>query len=264
MSPLNSVKSSKTYKEIYTRIKDRFNVLEDFTMASLKGDIRSIIVSGPPGLGKSFTVEKALKGWDPDRSKHIIIKGYITPVGLVRMLWEHRFDNHCIVFDDCDSMFWDETGINLLKTVCDTCETRTVSYVSDYKMVSKEDGDIIPERFEFNASVIFLTNMDFDFAIAKETKTSKHLEALVSRSHYIDLTLKSADDYLVRIDQVMDEGKMLSNLAKSEQDDVINFLYQNRGKLRELSLRMVIKLASIRKLKGKGAWETVAKVTCCK
>jgi len=259
---MNAIKSDKKYNETYKRIADRFRIMEEFSKAALTGDVRSSIYSGPAGLGKSFTVEKLLKDWDPEGVSHIIIKGFCTTVGLVRMLYQHRHAGHVIVFDDCDSMFFDETSMNLLKTICDTCEDRVVSYISDYKMVSKEDGELVPERFEFDAAVIFLTNLDLDAEVAKDRKISPHMAALISRSHYIDLSLKSADDYLVRIDQVVEQG-MLKHLSNGEKNDVLNFVYANKGILRELSLRMVIKLAGIRKMKPK-EWQNVAKITCCR
>lgn len=259
---MNAIKSDKNYQKTYKRIADRFRIMKEFTHASLLGEINALMVSGPAGLGKSFPTEAQLKQWDPEKKRHIIIKGFCTPVGLVRMLYENRHKGCVIVFDDCDAMFWDETSLNLLKAVCDTTEERVVSYISNADIVSKLDGEVIPERFEFNAAVIFLTNLDLDAIARKGNKHSPHMEALISRSHYIDLSLKSADDYLVRIDQVVEEG-MLKHLSHAEKNDVLNFVYKNKGNLRELSLRMVIKLANIRKMKPRD-WETTAQITCCR
>jgi replication-associated recombination protein RarA len=40
--------------EIMERLKQRFDILEDMTRAVKKGDVRSMIVTGPPGVGKSL------------------------------------------------------------------------------------------------------------------------------------------------------------------------------------------------------------------
>ena len=103
--------------------------------------------------------------------------------------------------------------------------------------------------------------MDFDKLIDKGNKLAPHLSALVSRSHYIDLALKSKEDYLVRIDQVVAEG-MLDHLSKIQRDDVMTFIGDHKDNLRELSLRMAIKLATIRKMGGD--WQKIARVTCCR
>jgi hypothetical protein len=154
-----------------------------------------------------------------------------------------------LVFDDADTIFFDDTSLNLLKTVCDTTEKRTVSWLSRTNF-KDEDNENIPKSFDFEGSVIFITNLDFDALIAKSHKLAPHLKALISRAHYIDLGMKSKEDYVVRIQQVIENG-LLSALKKS-----------NINKLRELSLRMAIKLGAIRR--GKSDWEKIARVTCCK
>lgn len=249
------------YQATWKRIKDRFDVMQDFTHAALDGMIRSMIVSGPPGLGKSFAVEQALKKWDSERQRHIIIKGFVKTTGLMRMLYKFRHPENVVVFDDADSLFWDEDSMNLLKTVCDTCEERYISYLSEYKL-EDEDGERIPERFQFEGSVIFLTNLNFDNFIGGNNRLAPHFAALVSRSHYIDLTLNGRDDYLIRIDQVIKEG-MLDDMDKTQRQEVIDFVWDNARYLRELSLRMVIKIANIRKMEKKN-WKDVAMITCCR
>src|SRR6056297_472572 len=46
--------SEETDEEIIERMRDRFSMLDSMTKAAKKGDIRAMIVSGPPGVGKSF------------------------------------------------------------------------------------------------------------------------------------------------------------------------------------------------------------------
>ena len=45
---------------IIERLRQRFQILDDMTRAVKKGDVRAMIVTGPPGVGKSFGVEKVL------------------------------------------------------------------------------------------------------------------------------------------------------------------------------------------------------------
>jgi hypothetical protein len=97
--------------------------------------------------------------------------------------------------------------------------------------------------------------------IDKGHKLSPHLQAMVSRAHYLDLAMKTRQDYLVRIRQVVAQG-LLSHLDIDEQVDVLTFIEAFADNLRELSLRMALKIASIRKTNTN--WEKVAKVTCCK
>jgi hypothetical protein len=266
------IAGGKTAQQIWNeadqRIKSRFNVMSDFTEAAIDGICRAMIASGPPGLGKSFEIERTLRRRlgpqtiddDKPNPKYIIVKGYVLTTGLIRTLFRYRHEGCVIVFDDADTIFWDENSMNLLKTVCDTTEERTVSYMSEYEM--EEDGEPVPPRFGFNGSVIFLTNINFDEVIANGTKIAPHLMALVSRAHYIDLTMYSNQDYLVRIKQVIDDG-MLKEMAVDDRNKIIDFVHSNVNNLREVSLRMVIKVSNIFKL-GKPNWKDIATITCCR
>mgnify|MGYP003346433638 CR=1 FL=1 len=253
--------SYETDQQISERISDRFEILEELTNAAIAGDIRSLIVSGPAGLGKSFTVEKTLEQWDILGERHVIVKGYVRATGLYKTLYKYRNEGNTVVLDDADNIFFDDISLNILKAVCDTTDQRTVSWLSELKMFDDETGDPIPRSFEFDGSVIFLTNYDFDEMISRGHKLAPHLQALVSRSQYIDLSMKTTRDYLVRIKQVVGQG-MLDDLTGRERKDVMDFIHDNANSLRELSLRMAIKVAAIRKTNMN--WYKIAKVTCCK
>ena len=250
----------ETDDQIREKLSDRFSVLSELTDNAVQGDIRSLIVSGPPGLGKSFTVEQALKKWDPEQLNHTIIKGYVKATGLYRTLYQFRQKNKVIVFDDADSIFFDDTALNMLKTVCDTTERRTVSYLADYNMVDGDSADLIPRSFDFDGTIVFITNMDFDRLIDGGSKIAPHLEAMISRSHYLDLEMKSRRDYISRIEQVVDQGLLSSRgLSDREVKDTMDFIYKNQSNLRELSLRMAIKIGDLRMKKPN--WEKVCRMT---
>lgn len=256
------VVQNETDEEIEARLAERFDILAELTDAAIKGHSRALVVSGPAGLGKSYTVEEKLQDWDADGVNHTIVKGYVRPTGLYRLLYQHRMPNQVIVFDDADAIFFDDVSLNLLKAVCDTTERRVVSYMSEKIMVDEDEAVTIPKSFEFKGTIIFITNLDFDQMIEKGHKAAPHMQALVSRSHYIDLAMKTRRDYMIRIKQVVKQG-LLAHLSKTQQEDVMAFLDKNQDKLRELSLRMAIKVAAIRKL-DKPNWMAMAKATCCK
>ena len=251
----------ETDAEIDARIAERFEILDVLTEATTVGNSRALIVSGPAGLGKSYTIEKRLADWDPSEHNHTIVKGYVRATGLVKLLYQYRNEGQVIVFDDADSIFFDDISLNLLKAVCDTTERRRVSWLSEGKLLDDETAELIPRSFDFNGAIIFISNYDFDAMIERGHKLAPHLEALVSRSHYIDLAMKTRRDYLVRIRQVIRQG-LLGDLSMAERSDVILFIEQNAEKLRELSLRMAIKLGALRKQSKD--WQKMAKITCCR
>jgi hypothetical protein len=255
--------SNESEEQIENRIAERFNILEMLTDSCIAGDSRALIVSGPAGLGKSYTVEKKLEEWDPSGNNYAITKGYVRATGLVKLLYAYREAGQVLVFDDADAIFFDDVSLNLLKAVCDTTERRIVSWLSEGKLLDEDTGQLVPRSFVFEGTIIFISNYDFDAMIDKGHKLSPHLQAMVSRAHYLDLAMKTRQDYLVRIRQVVAQG-LLSHLDIDEQVDVLTFIEAFADNLRELSLRMALKIASIRKTNVNNNWERVAKITCCK
>jgi len=254
----------ETDEEIEQKLSDRFEILSDMANAAIDGDVRALIVSGPAGLGKSFTVEKALESWDPNSTSHRIVKGYVKAPALFKLLYQHRTPGSVLVFDDADDVFLDETAITLLKAALDTNDKRIISYMTEGTLIDEESAERLPKSFEFQGTVIFITNYDFDAMIDRGSKLAPHLSALVSRAHYIDLAMKTQRDYLIRIRQVVRQG-LLRNIGLSDdaQADVVTFIEKNAGRLRELSLRMALKIGALRR-KSDSNWMKRAIVTCCK
>ena len=253
---------SESDEAISARISDRFDILSVLTESCISGDSRALVISGPAGLGKSHTVEHSLAQWDPSGNNYTIVKGYVRPTGLVKMLWSYRSAGQVIVFDDADAIFFDDVSLNLLKAVCDTTEKRTVSWLSEAALIDDDTSVRIPRSFQFDGSIIFLSNYDFDAMIAKGHKLAPHLQALMSRSHYLDLSMKSRRDYLVRIQQVIDQG-LLSHLDAFSRLQVRLFVDKNADNMRELSLRSCIKLGNLIK-SSPDNWQKIASVTMLK
>ena len=251
----------ETDEQIEQRIAERFDILDTLTQSCITGVSRALIVSGPAGLGKSFTVENRLRAWDPDEVNHTIVKGYVRATGLVKLLYRYRNHGQVLVFDDADAIFFDDVSLNLLKAVCDTTERRRVSWLSEGKLIDDESAELVPRNFDFDGTIIFISNYDFDAMIDKGHKLAPHLQALVSRSHYIDLAMKTRRDYLVRIRQVIGMG-LLNHLTIDEQADVVTFIECNHETLREMSLRIAIKIGALRKQSDN--WEKIARITCCR
>lgn len=256
------VKAQASLTERSARIAERFEVLELLTTACAKNQARSLIVSGPPGLGKTFAVEKKLVEHDPTAAVWSFTKGYILATGLYKTLYEYRHKGSTIVLDDADRVFTDPISLGILKAVLDTTQKRVVSWKTEAKLYSEDGTELLPKQFEFEGSVIFVSNIDFDHEIAKNNNLSPHLAAIISRSHYIDLALKDRIDYLIRIVHVIRKEGMLGDMPKQEQEELIQYIHKNYRNLRELSLRMVKKLVDL-KVAHPTQWQRVAAVTCC-
>ena len=249
-------------EETVERLRERFNMLEDMTKACKKGAVRAMIVSGPPGVGKSFGVEKVLGKHDiiatlsEKAPRYEVVKGAMSAIGLYCKLYKFADKDNVIVFDDCDSVFADELCLNILKAALDSKKTRRIHWNTDSFKLRNEG---VPDSFEFKGSAIFITNIKFDNV--KSKKLRDHLEALESRCHYIDLTIDTEREKMLRIKQITGDG-MLNEymLGEGVVDDIVDFVDVNKKRLRELSLRTVLKVADLAKA-FPDRWEAMAENT---
>lgn len=250
---------NETDDEAMTRIADTFLMLDKITEASARGIVRGLVVSGPPGIGKSFGVEKQLDtanlfrtmgGLDPN---YEVISGGISSIGLYQKLYYNRNADHVLVFDDCDGVLFDEECLNLLKAALNSGTTRQICWNKESRVLAFED---IPEKFNFDGSIIFLSNIDFEASIAKGSRISAHLEAIMSRCHYLDLEIGSLRDKLLRIKQIIKDGMLLSyEFTAEEEKEIVDFVFTNATHMREVSLRTVKKIADFVKADPEGWYE---------
>ena len=250
----------ETDEEIVERIRERFEMLKDMTKAVKKGDVRAMIVSGPPGVGKSHGVEEVLDRYNTVMTlgggkSFEVIKGAMSPIGLYCKLFNMADKGKVVVFDDCDSIFQDELSLNILKAALDSKKQRYIHWNTDSFKLRNEG---VPDKFKFEASAIFITNLKFDKV---KGKLREHLEALESRCHYMDLTIDTDRDKMLRIRQVVNDG-MLNEYQLTEDivEEIIDFCDINKKRLRELSLRTVLKVADLAKA-FPTKWEAMAENT---
>jgi hypothetical protein len=257
---------AETDEEVMERIGQRFDILDQMTKATIAGDVRAMIVVGPPGVGKSYGVEKQLEHsglfdkLSGRKIKYEVIKGAMTPIGLYCTLYKHSDKNNVLVFDDCDSVFQDDLSLNILKAALDSGKKRRIYWNSDSAMLRREG---VPDMFDFKGACIFITNLQF--SNLKSKKLQDHLEALQSRCHFLDLTLNTMRDRFLRIKQIYRKGELFADYDFSQEqgDMVIEFMEQNQTRLREMSLRMALKIADLTRVSDTN-WRALAATTCMK
>jgi hypothetical protein len=260
---------TETDDEAMNRIATRFSILDEMSKACISGDIRAMIVSGPPGVGKSFGVETQLEKaamFDKIAGKRVrfeIVKGAMTPIGLYCTLFKYSDAKNVLVFDDCDSVFQDDLALNILKAALDSGKRRRICWNSDSAMLRREG---VPDQFEFKGSAIFITNLKFENL--KSKKLQDHLEALQSRCHFLDLTIDTERDKILRIRQVHrdTDGGLFKDYDfenENQGEMILDFMQANKNKLRELSLRMALKIADLVKVSPSN-WRILAESTVMK
>ena len=255
----------ETDEQIVERLRLRFEVLKDMTKAVKQGTVRAMIVTGPPGVGKSFGVDEVLSKDDlfdtlgQRKPKYEIVKGAMSAIGLYSKLYQYSEKGNVIVFDDCDSVLLDDLSLNILKAALDTSKKRTISWNTDSRVLRNEG---VPDKFEFKAGAIFITNIKFENVRSK--KLQDHLAALESRCHYVDLQMDTEREKVLRIKQIVQDGMLDSyEFEDIQRDEVVDFVMENRSKMRELSLRTVLKVADLRKSFATN-WKAMAEVTVMK
>jgi len=257
---------NETDEDILNRLRDRFEILDDMTRAVKSGKVRAMIVTGPPGVGKSHGVETVLSkhdvfanvAQDEKLKKYEVVKGAMSALGLYSKLYHYKDAKNILVFDDCDSVLLDDLSLNILKAALDTSSKRMIHWNTDSHLLRREG---VPDSFEFKGGAIFITNIKFDHV--KSKKLRDHLEALESRCHYLDLTIDTEREKILRIEQVVNECGMLDKyeFEPYQAMEVVDFVKANVHRLRELSLRTVLKVADL-KHGFPDKWKAVAEVTC--
>lgn len=258
-------RKNETEEDAMNRIQHTFEMVKKVAGAVADGVIRGLVVSGPPGIGKSHEIEEVFSRRNAFRTLadqaplYIVISGNTSPLGLYKTLWDYRDRKNTVIFDDCDGILSDETSLNLLKAALGSGARRQISWRSETRALSDND---IPNTFEFCGSVIFLTNVNFNST--RESKIKTHLNAIQSRCHYLDLEIGTQKDMLLRIKQVVRDGMLNPYFfTKEQQDELLAYVTDNVDMLNELSLRTVIKIADYMKAVP-NEWRDFAEATCMK
>jgi hypothetical protein len=250
---------STPVKESRFSINERFGFVSDMVAMLASGAQASVVVTGPGGLGKSFTVTKALVdcgmqdvslledfavGTILKTAKTFrVIKGYSTPKGLYRTLYENK--DGVIVFDDCDSVLKDATSLNLLKGALDSYSRRIISWRADIK-----DEDL-PTSFEFKGRVIFISNL----------ASSNIDQAIITRSMAVDLSMTNKQK-IERMQHLLASGEFMPEFDKTIKADAMGLIERLQDAVKELSLRTLIQVTKIRQSAGKN-WANLAEYTIC-
>jgi hypothetical protein len=240
-------------------INERFGFVKDMVTMLANGDQASVVVTGPGGLGKSHTVSAALRdagfndvsvldelevGDNIPKNSYRVVKGYSTPKGLYRTLYENR--NSVIVFDDCDSVLKDPVSLNLLKAALDSYSRRIISWRADIK-----DEDL-PTVFEFKGRVVFISNL---------SSTSLD-QAIITRSLAVDLTM-TAKQKVERMRFLLTQPDFMEDFAMVHKTDAMDLVDNLCDKIKELSLRTLMQVIKIRKSNPNGKWKDLAEYAIC-
>jgi hypothetical protein len=240
-------------------INQRFGFVCDMVKMLAAGNQASVIVSGPGGLGKTFNVVKTLVASGLKDISHLaefevgsninikkafkVVKGYATPKGLYRTLYENR--ESVLVFDDCDSVLKDPVSLSLLKGALDSYEKRIISWRADMK-----DEDL-PLSFEFKGRVVFISNLP----------SNALDQAIISRSLAVDLSMTNQQK-VDRMRWLLEQSDFMPEVATKIKLEAITLIESIKDKAKELTLRTLVQATNIRQ-NGGSNWKDLAEYAIC-
>lgn len=253
----------RTDKQVLQEVTERFETLRDFAAALAQKQMRSLIISGAPGIGKTYTLDSIISHYQAKgKVKFTIVKGFMTAAMLYRLLFEHQDEDEVIFLDDCDAIFWNEDACNLLKAALDTVEHRIVSY----RAMGDDD---IPTSFEFRGAMVFASNIDFHHYIdVAKNKIVEHLKALLSRSQYLSMRLHTKRAVSLWVTHMLREKKMLlghpHGMTMEQSEDILGYLLENSDRIHPLmSLRTAVKCVELVRI-NESKWRRYADFTLLK
>lgn len=255
-----------TDEDVLNRTAQHFALLQKVVRGVCEGAVRAVIISGAGGVGKTVTVEKILDQYQEEEGVLVeTVKSVISPIELYMFLYRNRESNHVVLLDDADNIFWNEDGLSILKAALDSSPKRKIAYMKQSPALADAG---IPNSFYFEGSMIFISNIDFQRTVdAGRGKVAPHLQALMTRSLYVDLKLHTPREVGLWVDYMVDKHGILlgEGLTKQQQDAVLEFIQKNRHRLRNLSIRTALKIAyHVKTSESEEEWQTAAELTECR
>jgi len=260
---------------IISQVTERFMGLELFAEDIAKGKMRSLIVSGAPGIGKTYSLLKTMERLTEDGT--VVFHrtaGYVSTIEMYRLLFEYRHAGNVLMFDDTDNVFYDDNSLNILKAALDSIPQRTISYRTKSTVEVGEDEDLddwdidekgLPAEFEFNGTCIFVTNVDFyAYLNGPKTRVSPHIEALLNRTQYLDMCLHHSRAVALWIQHMVKGQNMLQSpehgLTEAQSDGVLSFIVEHYQQIHKPSLRTAVGIADLVRNHPTN-WVTLARMT---
>lgn len=241
---------------ILSDTKERFDIMELLTAGVIGNNVRSLVVSGGPGVGKTYRIESILEN---SNAQFEVVRGAMSAINLYMLGYKYRKPGNVIVLDDADSIFTDEDALNILKGLCDSSAVRKVSYMKEAWQLAEED---IPKSYDFQGAMIFISNLDFQAYVDQgKNKYVAHFEALMSRSLYLDLRLHSRAELGIWVNYVAEDAKIFDreNVPVKYRKAILSFMTKHREEFRELSIRTLLKVCQLVKT-NPDRWESMARI----
>lgn len=223
--------------------EDQLKDLESLVRLTIKGASNALFVAGAGGVGKTFSVEKALSDAGlRDGDGYFKITGSASAGGIYRELFKHR--NDLILFDDADGALSDQDSRNLIKASTDTKEVRKLSWMKASKNLMDPDtitdADIeqgmLPTYYEFKGQIVFISNLSIE-----KLDPDKAL-----RTRALMIAIQPTNEEIINFMKKICANIPLDDnlfLSLEHRQGVVDLIAQNKN---DLNLRKLIRGMNIR------------------
>ncbi len=267
LTPSEDVDFGLTDGQLLSDIQDRYQMMSKLGLGASKGDVRGFICSGGPGVGKTFELERILRNRQeksPNKFRFEHLKGTISAVNLYKKLYDYGNPGNVLLIDDADDVFFDATSLNLLKAALDSGSVRNIGWHTESAALKEGGEQVYPTSFNYEGSIIFITNVDFQSVVddGKQKKIVPHLNALMSRSLYLDLKIHSIRALAVWVGYIVQTKNILVHqfgLTKGQQSEAVKWMRENATGMRSFSIRDALKIGQFMKTDPK-RWTDAAEM----
>ena len=238
----------------FTDIEDAYLSLETYVANVARSQLRGLILTGPPGVGKTTAVVNMLK--QHAQGAYKVVAGHMSVLQLYIELYRHRKSGEILVLDDVDSAFKSMEGINVIKAVTDTVPQRRVSWATTSHMLQAWG---VPTAFDYSGSVILISNETE--RKGRSGKHAQHVSAVADRLYKVSVGSTDKDEQFRQLCyQAVRHGLLSSRgLTKQQETAVLDYVCEHKDGLDRISLRTATKIADLIKLDPLN-WRSMARI----
>jgi len=197
-------------------VQSYYKFFNHYVRAIAKGHHDALMINAKHGIGKSYQIQKTLTnelGADGYKTQ----SGYCPPFQFYKKLYEVQSDpeKEVLFLDDIEGLINNKKALAILKQATwSETDSRYVEWNSSSSKLQNDDGEDIPEKFEFTGKLIMCFNDIPDDPI---------VHSLQDRCFYHELTF-TYEQRLKLIKSVAEKGVNEHDILIEQRREIANWI----------------------------------------